>query len=199
MVSRGLLSSLTVIGFMLVACGPRYEDSEVTGGRNQGRGNSRGYPVGEDALPSQINGKTHGRFPVSPISSETPGSLCNRADELRYPEHIKYCERDVESTLKKQIFINYDKKFGFETTQMQRTAFKIDHLIPLCMGGSNQIDNLWPQHISIYEKTDPVEPFLCDLMAGGRLKQAEAVKIIIQIKQSPESASDEMRKLGHRF
>jgi hypothetical protein len=93
----------------------------------------------------------------------------------------------------------YDRQFGYETTQMQRTAFKIDHLIPLCMGGSNKSDNLWPQHASIYEHTDPIEPFLCGAMASGKLKQAEAVQIILSVKQDPFHAEDEMRKLEARL
>ena len=60
--------------------------------------------------------------------------------------------------------------------------FKIDHLIPLCAGGANDEDNLWPQHKSVYNITDALEPVVCEKMAAGRLKQAEAVKLILQAK-----------------
>jgi hypothetical protein len=71
---------------------------------------------------------------------------------------------------------------GYRTRQMDRQDFKIDHYIPLCMGGSNDIKNLWPQHKSVYAITDPLEPVLCDKMAQGRLLQKKAVEIIMYAK-----------------
>ena len=82
---------------------------------------------------------------------------------------------------------------------MQRMAFKIDHLIPLCLGGSNNQNNLWPQHKTIYENTDPLEPFLCQVLSAGKIKQAEAVKILLEIKKSPFTAGDELRKLESKY
>lgn len=41
------------------------------------------------------------QFPKNPDDNLTPGALCAHADELRYPEQIKYCERDVSSSTKK--------------------------------------------------------------------------------------------------
>jgi len=73
---------------------------------------------------------------------------------------------------------------------MHRMQFKIDHHIPLCMGGSNEDDNLWPQHSTIYELTDPAEGFLCERMAQGALRQAQAIQIIQSIKQTPERAAE---------
>jgi hypothetical protein len=50
------------------------------------------------------------------------------------------------------------------------------------VGGSNDTVNLWPQHKSVYEITDPVEPLICKKMAAGTLKQADAVQLIIRAK-----------------
>ncbi|MNT67943.1 hypothetical protein D3C72_2061270 [compost metagenome] len=61
---------------------------------------------------------------------------------------------------------------------MNRMDFKIDHYIPLCMGGANDVENLWPQHKSIYAITDPLEPLLCEKMADGRLLQKDAINYI---------------------
>jgi len=65
---------------------------------------------------------------------------------------------------------------------MDRKDFKIDHFIPLCAGGSNDPSNLWPQHKSVYEITDPVEPLICAKMAAGKLDQAYAIKLITTAK-----------------
>jgi hypothetical protein len=121
-------------------------------------------------------------YPTSPDLQMTPGALCQSATRFRYPEKIAYCERNVDSETKKQIIQDYDRRFGYRIQQMPRSQFKIDHFIPLCMGGSNTIDNLWPQHQSVFEITDPLEPVLCGKMAEGKLLQKDAVKLIVEAK-----------------
>lgn len=134
-------------------------------------------------------------FPTHPDPIMTPGSVCNDADENRYPEGIAYCERDVETRTKREIIRRYDAKLGFHIQSMNRNHFKIDHLIPLCAGGSNEVSNLWPQHRSIYELTDPLEPLLCEKMARGRIRQKDAITFIIQAKMRPEKAPEAYRYL----
>lgn len=122
-----------------------------------------------------------GQFPKGPDATLTPGALCEHPDSYRYPEKIAYCVRNVSSDLKRSLFVKYDQ-LGYRTTQMNRMDFKIDHYIPLCMGGANDEKNLWPQHKSIYAITDPLEPVLCQKMADGRLSQAKAVEYIKEAK-----------------
>lgn len=117
-------------------------------------------------------------FPISPDPELTPGSLCTRPNSFRYPEQIPYCERNVSSSEKYEIIDIYDHQLGYRVGSMNRQQFKIDHYLPLCMGGSNEYDNLWPQHRSVYEITDPMEPLLCEKMKEGRLSQEEAVELI---------------------
>ncbi len=121
-------------------------------------------------------------FPAGPNQQLTPGKLCDKPTSFRYPEHIAYCERNVTYETKEFLIKNYDVKLGFRIESMDRAEFKIDHFIPLCAGGSNDTVNLWPQHKSVYEITDPVEPLICDKMAMGKLSQADAVKLIIRAK-----------------
>lgn len=118
------------------------------------------------------------RFPLGPDHSVTPGETCQRPDTYRYPEKIPYCNRDVSSDEKKAIIRNYDSTFGYQVGSMNRSEFKIDHYIPLCMGGSNSSKNLWPQHQTVYAKTDMLEQKLCELMAAGKLLQMEAMEKI---------------------
>ncbi len=118
------------------------------------------------------------QFPLEPKSQTTPGELCAHAEAYRYPEHIKYCNRDVDSKLKHEIIQTYDRQFGYSIEKMDRNKFKIDHYIPLCAGGGNDVTNLWPQHESVYSITDPLEPAICGKMAEGKLKQADAIEII---------------------
>lgn len=121
-------------------------------------------------------------FPTSPHPELTPGSLCESPTAKRYPEGIPYCARKVASELKAEIMREYDQTLGYRIQAMNRGAFKIDHYIPLCMGGSNRPDNLWPQHESVFNVTDPLEGLACDKMAQGKLRQAAAVSIIREAK-----------------
>lgn len=133
-------------------------------------------------LWSASSGAANGQFPLYPNSQLTPGQLCHQSTNYRYPEKIAYCERDVSPQAKRTIIQAYDSHLGYKIAEMKRQDFKIDHYIPLCMGGSNDKENLWPQHKSIYEVTDPLEPVLCNKMAEGRLKQVDAIKFMKEAK-----------------
>lgn len=137
------------------------------------------------------------RFPTNPNHDMTPGETCQRPDTYRYPEKIAYCNRDVSSSTKYAIIDKYDAEYGYTIGQMNRGDFKIDHYIPLCMGGSNSTKNLWPQHKSVYVKTDPLEQKLCELMAGGKMLQAEAMEKIRFAKNNLDKAHDMDRELDH--
>lgn len=120
-------------------------------------------------------------FPKGPDAALTPGALCDSPDAHRYPEQIAYCNRNVDTSEKQEVFEAYDK-IGYRTRSLNRRSFKIDHYIPLCMGGANDVKNLWPQHESVYRVTDPLEPVLCEKMAQGVLKQKEAIAYIMEAK-----------------
>jgi hypothetical protein len=121
-------------------------------------------------------------FPVAPESMLTPGSLCDRPDSYRYPERIPYCERDsLDTRIKDEVFKEY-RENGYRLNPKHRSDYKIDHLIPLCAGGSNREDNLWPQHKTLYVLTDPLEPLGCDKLKQGKITQAVLVHLIISAK-----------------
>lgn len=130
------------------------------------------------------------RYPNGPNAKMTPGSTCQHASRYRYPERIAYCERNVDTSLKREVIRDYDQKLGYKIQTMDRQAFKIDHYIPLCMGGSNSRDNLWPQHRSVYEITDPLEQLLCEKMAAGVLRQADAMDLIRKAKNNLDQVDD---------
>lgn len=117
-------------------------------------------------------------YPKAPDAQITPGALCVNQDEFRYPEKIKYCDRNVSTGLKWAVINRYTKNFQFTISDGNRTEFKIDHYIPLCMGGANAFENLWPQHASVYRVTDPLEEILCKAMADGKLLQSQAIEKI---------------------
>lgn len=148
---------------LLSSCGAGSQEASSGTSRLSDDGIRRGYPIGPD-------------------DEKTPGKTCEHADEYRYAERIAYCNRNVHSETKAAIIQEYDRDLGFAIGKMPRSEFKIDHYIPLCMGGSNSEDNLWPQHKKVYEITDPLEGKLCQLMANGSMRQAKAISLIREAK-----------------
>jgi hypothetical protein len=146
-----------------------------------------GLPSLSEAAPQAhyIDGRP--AYPVTPEEDMTSGDLCSQPSAYRYPERIAYCERDVHTSLKREIIAEYDQTKGYRIGTMNREDFKIDHLIPLCMGGSNSKKNLWPQHRTVFELTDDLEFQLCQKMAAGRLNQQEAVQMILRAKRDLDS------------
>ena len=71
----------------------------------------------------------------------TPGAIFeNATKEIICVSGYSSTVRDVSMHLKKKVFlqygINYPVPFG---------SYEIDHLIPLSLGGNNEVSNLWPK------------------------------------------------------
>lgn len=133
-----------------------------------------------------------GNYPTGPELTQTPGAICTKPTAKRYPENIDYCARDVSSALKNAIIAKYDRHFGYRIQTMPRGEFKIDHFIPLSIGGANDEKNLWPQHKSVYVITDPIELELSVLISAGKIKQADAIKAIKTVKTDLSKADEVM-------
>jgi hypothetical protein len=116
-----------------------------------------------------------GSYPTAPDLRLTPGSLCQSGTITRYPERIKYCKRDVSQGDKRDVFDTYREALGYSLPG-QRADYKIDHFIPLCAGGSNQKNNLWPQHRTVYEVTDPMEGLGCEKLSLGKISQKALIQ-----------------------
>lgn len=127
-------------------------------------------------------------YPKGPIARLTPGELCDRPARYRYPENIAYCERNVTTEQKDQIFATY-RNHGYRLSHSERSSYKIDHFISLCAGGSNNNENLWPQHISIAAITDSIEKLGCDKMALGKLTQAKFIVMLKRVKNDLSQAN----------
>jgi len=66
----------------------------------------------------------------------------------------------------------------------QHPNFEIDHLVPLCLGGSDDFSNLWPQSRQTIapkwnaEAKDRLERRLCEMVCSGQLDLAAAQQAI---------------------
>lgn len=125
-----------------------------------------------------------GNFDLYTPDEDTIGTLCveNNPDfeEYRYKEKIPYCRRNVWGSLKDRIY----RRYGIP--KRCRDEYTIDHLIPLSLGGDNSEENLWPEHKEIRAQLRPqLEQELYNLISSGEIKQAKAVRIILEAKLFP--------------
>lgn len=114
--------------------------------------------------------------PPAPDRVMSPGDVCTIDDpdfrEWRWG--VALCTRNVSRETKTQIYIAY----GVDLST--RTEYKIDHIIPISMGGSNSVRNLWPQHKSI--DTQELEGEMYNKVSAEYITPQEAWAIIIKAK-----------------
>lgn len=106
----------------------------------------------------------------------TPGALCTVSsvgfDGLRYPAAIPHCQRYVTTAMKKKVLAKYGVPWA------QRGLYEVDHLVPLCLGGSNDLSNLWAESWPHAKRKDVLEKRLCAALRVGKITQAAAVEQI---------------------
>ncbi|HLD70856.1 MAG TPA: HNH endonuclease signature motif containing protein [Negativicutes bacterium] len=97
----------------------------------------------------------------------TPGAIFeNATKEVICVKGYSSTVRSVSTSLKKKVFaeygIEYPVPFG---------SYEIDHLIPLSLGGSNEVANLWPKAAEpwpgFYEKNITGNYLLAEVCAGN--------------------------------
>jgi hypothetical protein len=117
------------------------------------------------------------RAVTSPIQSLTPGVFCTSESSdfsgYYYDEKIARCDRNVGAAEKKEVAANYNI-----VSKDDWSEYEFDHLIPLCAGGSNDEENIWPQPIDEAHEKDKIENSVCSEMRAGAMTQAEAVQKI---------------------
>ena len=77
--------------------------------------------------------------------------------------------RNVSESTKAAVY----KEYGVTT----RAGYEVDHLIPLALGGSNDIQNLWPQPatpVPGFHQKDVLEVRLHALVCSGQLDVTKA-------------------------
>jgi hypothetical protein len=105
---------------------------------------------------------------VMPTKALTPGKadttslaiICHTSTDTR---------RNVTEATKVKVFAEYHV-----TT---RANYEVDHLIPLAIGGSNSILNLWPEPatpVPGFHQKDVLEVKLHDLVCSGKLDVVKA-------------------------
>jgi hypothetical protein len=103
------------------------------------------------------------------VEYHTPVQVCGHSSEHRH----------FSNALRDEVLQRYGLPPG------PHPDYEIDHLVPVCLGGGNDVSNLWPQprrNIELKwnaEAKDRLETVLCDLVCDGLLDIGDAQEAII--------------------
>jgi hypothetical protein len=81
--------------------------------------------------------------------------------------------RNVPVSEKRDVYAEYHLAYPQKTG-----SYECDHFIPLCLGGSNSIKNLWPEPAPEFHWKDGLEVYLWRQVRAGRVGLAEAQREI---------------------
>jgi hypothetical protein len=125
-------------------------------------------PVAIEALPPSVP-----RAGVLPDKDLTGGSV--RTDDRDAAcGHARESRGQMNAARQDKILRRYGLPAG------THPDYEIDHLIPLCLGGSDDDSNLWPQPRRSKEETwnaeakDRLERLMCDMVCAGQVDIATA-------------------------
>ncbi len=123
------------------------------------------------SVSASVQSQCHVRGAL-PDSTCTPGVIFHNATKaticvLGYTKTV----RDVSESLKNKVFSEYG------ITQHNGSTYEVDHLIPLELGGSNDVKNLWPEAATEptdFHSKDKLENYLHSQVCKGSLTLQKA-------------------------
>ena len=105
-----------------------------------------------------------------PNSKLTPGATLDVTQNELCEHGFESRDRTIPITLKIQVADRY-------SISADVGGFNVDHLIPVGLGGSNSLKNLWPQPLSgewNYQKKNRLEARLRKMVCNGELDLKKA-------------------------
>jgi hypothetical protein len=110
-----------------------------------------------------------------PDSACTPGSVMSVSASQVCQSGYAGTVRNVPQSEKDRVYAEYG------ITSHAPGQYEVDHLVPLELGGSNDISNLWPEPASPtpgFHQKDQVENFLHDQVCAGKMSLNDAQRAI---------------------
>ena len=166
---------IPILALLLTACFLAFSGCEINistnGSNNPLVGGSPSSSTSHPSSTSHLGKQTkksvcfaHGGLPDSAC---TPGAIFTNATTQQictygYTKKV----RNVPSSEKDQVYAEYGIQYH------SPGQYEVDHLIPLELGGSNDIANLWPEAASPkpgFHEKDKVENYLHDQACSGAI------------------------------
>lgn len=116
----------------------------------------------------------------SPDSTKTPGGILTTDLSKICVSGYSKTVRDVSESLKKKVYKLYNVPLEERGSYNGKLISKIDHLVPLSMGGNNEIINLWPHYFDVPSnygvlKKNKLENYMKVKMCKGNVTHEEAI------------------------
>ena len=134
--------------------------------------------LNQTTIKTKVQTTTIKIYTTYPNQNLTPGDiepiLSNDSSYICTPGYSASI-RNVSVALKKQVFAEYRLVYP------PHDYYEVDHFIPLELGGSNSIRNLWPEPASPkpgYHEKDLVENYLHRIVCNGTINLSTAQDMI---------------------
>ena len=171
---------IPILALLLAACLLAFSSCEINistnGNNNPLVGISPSSNTPQSSGTSHLGAQTktsgcvvHGGLPDSAC---TPGAIFTNA----IPQQI--CAYGYSSSVRNVPYSEKDQAYAEYGIQYHSPGqYEVDHLIPLELGGSNEIANLWPEAASPkpgFHEKDQVENYLHDQVCSGAMSLQDA-------------------------
>ncbi len=118
-----------------------------------------------------------------PDFKKTPGKIANTDLSVVCVPGYSSKVRNVPESLKDKVYDIYNVPKKERGDYKGKQISKIDHLVPLMIGGSNDVSNLWPHYFNVPSgfgvlKKNQIELYLRDQVCGYKMTQQEAFECI---------------------
>jgi hypothetical protein len=132
-----------------------------------------GTPVPEGALVLAPRTKTSGCRVNNnqPDPACTPGAVAIRSADVVCRPGFVSSSGDVSEEVRAEVYQSYNIE------DPSTGSFRVDHLIPLSLGGSSELANLWPLSAAPrpgFTEKDQLEDYLHDQVCSGSMTLADA-------------------------
>jgi len=165
---------ILILTLLLTACFLAFSGCEITistnGSNNPFNGGSPSSSTSHLGAQTKMSGcLAHGGLPDSAC---TPGAIFTNAT----PQQI--CTYGYTRSVRNVPYSEKDQAYAEYGIQYHSSGqYEVDHLIPLELGGSNDIANLWPEAASPkpgFHEKDQVENYLHDQVCSGAMSLKDA-------------------------
>jgi len=119
-----------------------------------------------------------------PDRTRTPGAIATSSTAAVCRPGYAHVARNVPYHIRDAVYTAYGLPRGHRTPSGgyvgPRRGYVIDHLVPLELGGANDVHNLWPQPRNEAYAKDRVEDELHEAVCSARMRLVDAQQKIVR-------------------